>query len=404
MPTDRRTVPPSTRLRLSHRAADIVKSEIRTMSVECAKVGGINLSQGVCDTPVPDVVARAVAEGVDRGFNTYTRHDGIAELREAIARKMARDNGLSVNPETDVVVSAGSTGALYCTCLALLDPGDGVVLFEPYYGYHLNTLLSVDAVPSYVLMRAPDWTFTEAELEAAIRPETRAIIVNTPGNPSGKVYTRAELDVIARVAERYDLFVFTDEIYEYFLYDGRTHVTPASIPGLRERTITISGFSKTYSITGWRIGYAVADARWAETIGFYNDLIYVCAPSPLQYAVACGLNALGREYYLALATEYARKRAQICEALDAAGLAPSVPQGAYYVMADATSLPGSTSKARAMALLNKSGVASVPGEAFYHDEAGEAFLRFCFAKSDADLDEACRRLAHSGSSSRCAHS
>lgn len=388
-----KNVDPSSRLRLSRRAAEIVKSEIRNMSVECARVGGINLSQGVCDTPVPDIVAKSVAEGVERGFNVYTRHDGIAELREAVARKMKRDNGLDVDAETNVVISAGSTGALYCACLALLDPGDGVVLFEPFYGYHLNTLLSVDAVPSFVRMEAPDWTFTQEALEAAIRPETRAIIINTPGNPSGKVYSRAELEMIASVAEKHDLFVFTDEIYEYFLFEGRQHISPASIPGMAERTITISGFSKTYSITGWRIGYAVAPEQWAKTIGFYNDLVYVCAASPLQYAVARGLDELPPSYYTGLSEEYARKRVQICSALTEAGLTPSIPQGAYYVMADVSRLPGTTSKDRAMYLLEKTGVATVPGEAFYHDNAGENFVRLCFAKSNAELDEACSRLS-----------
>lgn len=383
---------PSAKLRLSLRAGDIVKSEIRSMSVECERVGGINLAQGVCDTPVPSEIASAVAEGVSRGFNSYTRHDGIDQLRRAIADKVVTFNGLAADPETNVVVSAGSTGALYCTCLALLDPGDGVVLFEPYYGYHLNTLLSVDAKPSFVPMRAPDWTFTIESLESAIGPHTRAIIVNTPGNPSGKVFTRAELELIAEVATRHDLFVFTDEIYEHFLFDGRAHISPATIPGLADRTITISGFSKTFSITGWRIGYAIADERWAKMIGFYNDLVYVCAPSPLQYAVAQGLRAIDRPYYEGLSEEYAGKREQICATLREIGLPPSVPQGAYYVIADATRLPGVDSKERAMHLLQRTGVASVPGEAFFQTEQGASCLRFCFAKSGRDLDEACRRL------------
>lgn len=382
----------ASRLRLSRRAADVVKSEIRNMSVQCERVGGVNLSQGVCDTPVPGPVASAVAEGVERGYNIYTRHDGIVELRRAIAAKLAAFNGLTVDPETDVVVSAGSTGAFYASCLALLDRGDGVILFEPYYGYHLNTLLSVDAMPGFVPMRAPDWTFTAADLERAVTPRTRAIVVNTPGNPSGKVYTLAELELIRDFADRHDLFVFTDEIYEHFVFDGRAHVSPASIPGMAERTITISGFSKTFSITGWRIGYAVAQARWTQTIGFYNDLVYVCAPSPLQYAVAQGLGKLDRSYYEGLATEYTAKRDRFCDTLTRVGLTPFVPQGAYYVIADASRLPGRDSKDRAMHLLEKTGVAAVPGEAFFQNGAGDTYLRFCFAKNDRDLDEACRRL------------
>jgi aminotransferase len=386
------TFPPSAKLRLSLRAGDIVKSEIRNMSVACERVGGVNLSQGVCDTPVPAPIASAVDEGVRRGFNTYTRHDGIDLLRRAIADKAATFNGLAVDPETNVVVSAGSTGALYCACLALLDPGDGVVLFEPYYGYHLNTLLAVDARPGFVTMRPPEWTFTPESLERAIGPHTRAIIVNTPGNPSGKVFTRAELELVAEIAQRHDLFVFTDEIYEHFLFDGRAHVSPASIPGLADRTITISGFSKTFSITGWRIGYAIADERWATMIGYYNDLVYVCAPAPLQYAVAQGMRQLDRPYYESLSSDYAAKRERICATLTRVGLAPFVPQGAYYAIADASRLPGGDSKARAMYLLQRTGVASVPGEAFFQAGRGDSYLRFCFAKSDRDLDEACRRL------------
>lgn len=380
------------RLRLSGRSAEIVKSEIRSMSVECARVGGINLSQGVCDTPVPTAIASAVAEGIERGFNTYTRHDGIAELRHAIACKIARDNGLEVDPEASVVVSAGSTGAFYCACLALLDPGDEVVLFEPYYGYHLNTLLAVGAVPSFVTMAPPAWSFDADALERAISPRTRAIMICTPSNPSGKVFSRAELEIVAEIAIRHDLFVFTDEIYEYFVFDGRKHMSPASISELRDRTIMISGFSKTFSITGWRIGYAVASPRWAEPIGQYNDLIYVCAPSPLQYAVAKGLDTLDAAYYRALSSEYVGKRDAICGALSATGLIPFVPQGAYYVIADVSRLPGSTSKERAMYLLEQTGVASVPGEAFYQDGRGESFVRFCFAKRDQELAEAIERL------------
>lgn len=392
MNTTATTPPTEGRLRLSQRAADIVKSEIRNMSLECERVGGVNLSQGVCDTPVPGEVAAAVSEGIAAGFNIYTRHDGIEALRNAIAAKAAAYNGLSADPETDVVVSAGSTGAFYCACLALLDPGDEVILFEPYYGYHLNTLLAVEAKPAFVSMQAPDWTFTEADLERAAGPRTRGIMVNTPGNPSGKVFTRAELELVGAFAERHDLFVFTDEIYEHFLYDGRTHVSPATVPSLAARTITISGFSKTFSITGWRVGYAIAEARWAKMIGYYNDLVYVCAPAPLQYAVARGLAQLDRGYYQSLAREYAGKRDQICEVLAGIGLPPSVPQGSYYVLADASRLPGRTSKDRAMYLLKRTGVASVPGEAFFQSARGHAFLRFCYAKSDRDLDEACRRL------------
>jgi aminotransferase len=382
----------TSQLRLSSRAAVVLQSEIRNMSLECERVGGINLSQGVCDTPVPIEVQKGAAEGIAEGFNIYTRYDGLDELRQAIATKLGRYNGPTVDPASQITVSAWATGAFYCACLALLDPGDEVILFEPYYGYHLNTLFAVGAAAVYVRMEPPDWTFSLDALEQAVTPRTRGIMVNTPGNPSGKVYTEAELHQLAEFATRHDLFMFTDEIYEYFVYDGRAHVTPGTIPGLADRTISISGFSKTFSITGWRIGYAVAAARWAETIGFYNDLVYVCAPAPLQIGVARGLARLGDDYYESLRGEYMAKRDQMCAALQAAGLTPYVPQGSYYVLADASALPGRSSKERAMYLLRKTGVACVPGEAFYHDAQGESLLRFCYAKSGADLDEACNRL------------
>lgn len=383
------------RLSLSRRATQIVQSEIRMMSIECEKVQGINLAQGVCDTELPRAVAEGAKRAIDRGMNSYTRFDGIAELREAIAQKLKVYNGIVVDPLTQITVSAGSTGAFYCACLALLNPGDQVVLFEPYYGYHVNTLLAVEAAPAYVTMRAPNWTFTRADLESVATSRTRGILVNTPANPSGKVFTETELEWIADFAARHDLFVFTDEIYEYFLYDGRRHISPASLPGTRDiqdRTITISGFSKTYSITGWRIGYSACDPRWAAMIGYINDLVYVCAPSPLQWGVAEGIRELSPEFYRGLAAEYVVKRDLLAAALDRAGLTPCSPQGAYYILAEVSRLPGATSKEKAMYLLRRTGVATVPGEAFFHGAEGNSFLRFCYAKPDAELEEACRRL------------
>lgn len=362
------------------------------MTIECEKVKGINLAQGVCDTEVPLPVRRGAQIAVDRGMNSYTRFDGLTELRRAIAAKMRDYNGIVADPETEIVVSAGSTGAFYCVCLALLNPGDQVILFEPYYGYHLNTLLAAEAVPSYVTLRGPDWTFSREDLESAVTPKTKGIMINTPANPSGKVFTRVELEWIAAIASRHDLFVFTDEIYEYFLYDGHEHVSPGLLPEMAERTITISGFSKTLSITGWRVGYSVSHSRWAQMIGYMNDLVYVCAPAPLQYGVAVGLASLEPGYYQRLCAQYAKKRDRICEALQRAGLPPYVPQGAYYVLADAFRLVGTTSKQKAMNLLNKTGVACVPGEAFFHASGGQDLARFCFARPDPELDEACRRI------------
>ena len=379
-------------LSVSKRSELITQSDIRVMTLECLKVNGVNLAQGVCDTGVPEPVTRGVTAAMRDGFNTYTKYNGLPVLREAIARKMSAYNGITADPEAEITVSAGSTGALYSSFMALLNPGDEVIVFEPYYGYHVNTLLSVDVVPRFVTLQPPDWTFTAEALERAASPRTRGIIVCTPANPSGKVFTAAELDVIAAFAFRHDCFVFTDEIYEYFLYDGRRHISPGSRPDIRDRTITISGYSKTFSITGWRIGYAVCAARWAGMIGYMNDLVYVCAPAPLQVGVAAGINELPSSFYDGLRKEFDLKRDQICSTLSAIGLTPYVPQGSYYVLADTSRLPGADSKARALHLLQKTGVAGVPGSAFFHGREGDTLIRFCFAKTDEALTEACRRL------------
>jgi aminotransferase len=362
------------------------------MSVECERVGGVNLSQGVCDLAVPAPVAEAAKAAIDKGENSYSRHDGTGPLRNALADKYRRRAGLDIDPETNVVVSSGATGALYCSCLALLEPGDEVILFEPYYSYHESTLIATEAVPVFVPTKAPDWSFSMDDLEKAVTNRTRAIIVNTPSNPSGKVWTRVELELIADFSRRHDLFVFTDEIYEHFIFDDMEHISAASLPGMWERTITISGLSKTFSITGWRIGYAICDAKWAKAIGNFSDLVYVCAPTPLQAGAAAGIVELNDEYFDKLAAKYRKKREVLCAALSDVGLTPCVPQGAYYVLADASSLPGADSKERAMYLLEKTGVASVPGKSFFKSAEGETMLRFCFAKEDDVIEDACRRL------------
>jgi aminotransferase len=228
-------------LSLSSRHEWVRKSELRAMSVECERVGGVNLSQGVCDLAVPAPVVEAAKAAIDQGHNSYSRHDGTGPLREALADKYRLRAGLDVDPETNVVVTSGATGALYCACLALLEPGDEVILFEPYYSYHESTLMATEAVPVFVPTHAPDWSFSMDDLENAVSARTRAIIVNTPSNPSGKVWTMAEMQLIAEFCQRHDLFVFTDEIYEHFIYDDMEHISAASLPGMWERTITISG-------------------------------------------------------------------------------------------------------------------------------------------------------------------
>jgi len=378
-------------LSLSRRAARTVQSEIRAMSIACEKVQGINLAQGVCDTEVPEPVRTGAKQAIDQGINSYTRAEGLGPIREAIAEKMRRFNGIECDPETEVIVNSGATGSFYAACLALLNPGDEVILFEPYYGYHLNTLVAVEAVPLYVTLRAPDWKFNREDLERTVTLRTRAIVLNSPANPSGKVFTREEMEWIAGFAKRHDLFVLTDEIYEYFVYEGQ-HISMATLPGMRERTITMSGYSKTFSITGWRVGYTVCDRRWAKGISYFHDLIYVCAPAPLQIGVAEGIRQLPESFYREIGIEYVQKRDQLCNTLREVGLTPSIPNGAYYVLSDASILPGKTSRDKAMYLLNETGVASVAGSAFYHGDGGENLIRFCFAKTEAELAEACRRL------------
>ena len=377
---------------ISRRMVNLAQSEIRAMTQACVSAKGLNMAQGVCDTPVPPIVLQAAERAIQDGCNVYTRFDGLPELRHAIAGKLAGYNGIKADPEKEIVVSAGATGAFHCACEAVLNPGDEVILFEPYYQYHISALLAVEAVPVIVNMSTPEWTYTQTQLEQAVTPKTKAIIVNSPGNPSGKVYTQAEMEGIAEIACRHDLFVFTDEIYEYFLYDGRQHVSMAALPDMAERTITIGGYSKTFSVTGWRIGYCVAAEPWAQAIGAMNDLLYVCAPAPLQRAVAVGINELPHEFYRGLARSYQGKRDRFCAALTKAGLPPSIPAGAYYVLADVSALPGETGKARALYLLDKTGVAGVPGEAFFSGPAGAGFIRFSYAKTDEDLDRACERI------------
>ncbi len=370
----------------------IVQSEIRSMTLECNKVRGINLAQGVCDLDVPREVIEGASEAMRQGYNQYTRYDGLPVLRKAIASKLKRFNSLEVDPEKEIVVSAGATGVFYCACMALLNEGDEVIVLEPFYGYHVNTILAVGAKPVYVRLDAPDWKVDADRLEAAVTARTKAIVVNTPANPSGKVFTASELKLLADFAKEHDLFVFTDEIYEYFVFDGRKHLSPASLEGMAERTVAISGYSKTFSITGWRIGYCWCDGRWARMIGYVNDLIYVCAPAPLQVGVAKGIEKLPDSYYEGIRLEYQGKREMICEALRSVGLEPYAPGGAYYVLADVSSVPGRNSKERAMHILDRTGVASVPGSAFYHDDSGESMVRFCFAKKDNVLKDACERL------------
>jgi len=380
------------RLHLSDLAPGAIQSEIRAMTAACDAMGGINLAQGVCDTPVPAPVEAEAHAAIEGGYNIYTRLDGIARLRTAIAAKQQRDYGLAYDPDSEILVASGASGGLNAAAMALLNPGDEVILFEPFYGYHVATLKSQRITPVLVALSEPDFALDADALRAAITPRTRAIVLNTPSNPSGKVFTLAETEAVCQVCLEHDLFLITDEIYEYFVYDGTRHIAPATLPAMRERTIVISGFSKTFSITGWRLGYVTADARWLPAMAYFHDLTYVCAPAPFQHAAAAGLEQLPPAFYQQIAADHQSKRERMVSALRDAGLTPTVPAGAYYVLADVSRIPGATAAERARTLLRDTGVAAVAGSAFFRKGHGENLLRFCFAKQDAALDEACARL------------
>jgi aminotransferase len=375
----------------SKRLGGLVQSDIRRMTREADRVGAINLGQGLGDLPTPPPVAAAARAAIDARHSMYTYSEGILPLREAIARKLARDNGITADPMSEIVVTVGSSGAYTSVLNGLLDPGDGLLLMEPYYGYHLNAAIVAGIEPHYLTLEPPAFRLTEDVLRAALRPNTRAVMVCTPSNPSGKMFDREELEALARVAHERDLLVITDEIYEYIRYDGREHISPATVDGLWERSVTIMGVSKTFSITGWRLGYAVAPPALAKSISLVSDLYYICAPAPLQHGVAAGFD-LPPGFYTELAGDYQRKRDLLCAALFDAELPPIIPHGAYYVLADVSRLDRPTALEAAMLLLERARVAAIPGTAFYGGATGEKLLRFCFAKNEAELSEACDRL------------
>lgn len=378
-------------MKLGTRLASLVISDIRSMSRACDAVGGINLGQGICDLPTPPPVAEAARRAITDNRVVYTTAEGILPLRAAVGDKIKRCYGLEYDPEGEIVITSGATGAFAAVCLSLFDPGDEIILFEPYYGYHLNTVISMGLSPVLVPTRPPDWSIDFAAIERAITPRTRAIVVCTPSNPCGKVWTAAELDKLAALVEAHDLIAVTDEIYEHILFDGEAHVPLATRGAARDRTITISGLSKTFAITGWRLGYLTAPREIARRVTITHDLLYVCAPTPLQHGVIAGLS-MPDSYYAEMVAAYAKKRDILCSALRDAGLTPHVPKGAYYVLADIRRLGAKNAKAAAMALLDRVKIASIPGTSFYADPVGDTLCRFCFAKEDEVLEEAARRL------------
>ena len=377
----------------SERTRHLKQSEIRRMSRECQRVQGINLGQGICDLPSPPEILQATSEAVLADKSVYSKFEGIDALREQIAKKAREFNKIpQASAEDTVVVTIGATGALASIVQALFNPGDSFILFEPYYGYHLNTLRVGGCEATFVTLQPPEWALTREHLEAALTPSTRAVLFSNPTNPSGKVWSREELELMAEFCKEHDLLAITDEIYEYIVYEGAEHISLASLPGMWERTITISGFSKTFSITGWRLGLVVAPSYLAGPIGLINDLFYVCAPTPLQHGVAAGMAALDASYYSDMARDYQQKRDAFCDTLTRIGLTPHVPDGAYYVLADITKFGKETSLEAALHILETVGVASVPGSAFFSSEVGESLTRFCYAKDWDVLRAAMERL------------
>jgi aspartate/methionine/tyrosine aminotransferase len=380
----------------SAKAAQFTESVIREMTRLADEYGGINLAQGFPDFPAPALVKEAACDAIRRDINQYAVTWGARPLREAVAREFTRRYGVAVDPDTQVTVCCGATEAMMAAMLATVDPGDEVIVFEPFYeNYGPDAILS-GAVPRYVPLREPDWTFDPDELARAFGPRTRAIIINTPNNPTGKVFSRDELTVIARLCQQWDVVAITDEIYEHLVYDGARHVPMASLDGMAERTITINSLSKTYSVTGWRVGWAIAPPDLAGAIRKVHDFLTVGAAAPLQEAGAVAL-ALPEEYYRDLARQYQRRRDLLLGLLEAAGFACYSPRGAYYIMTDIAAFGFADDVGFARYLVQQVGVAAVPGSSFYHDPAlGRTKLRFCFCKKDETLIEAGRRLAKLG--------
>jgi len=380
-------------VRASAKADRFTESVIREMTRLANLHGAVNLSQGFPDFAAPEEVKEAARRAVSSDINQYAITWGARVLREAIAAKFQALYGVPVDPEREVTVTCGSTEAILASLLAVLDPGDEAVVFEPFYeNYGPDAILS-GAVPRFVKLRPPDWSFDPDELARAFGPKTRAIVVNTPHNPTGKVFTRAELETIAELCRRHDAVALTDEIYEHILYDGATHVPIASLPGMAERTITINGMSKTYAVTGWRVGWAIAPPLLTNAIRKVHDFLTVGAAAPLQEAGASALD-LPPSYYEGLSAAYGRRRQRMVGILEGTGFKVYRPAGAYYVMTDTSGLGWDDDVAFARHLVEEVGVAVVPGSSFYDDPArGRRQVRFAFCKKDETLDEAERRLS-----------
>src|SRR5438552_1027424 len=377
---------------VSLKAQQFTESVIREMTRLAMEHDAINLAQGFPDFAAPaevkDAAVRATCTDVTQHAITW----GGREFRRAIAERFGKDTGLEIDPEREITVCCGATETMIASMLAVVDPGEEVVVFEPFYENYGPDAIICGAVPRFVRLRPPDWTFDPDDLARAFNERTRAVILNTPNNPTGKVFSRQELESIGRLAERWDAYVITDEIYQYIVYDGAEHVSISTLPGMRERTITINGMSKTYSVTGWRVGYAVAPPEVTNAIRKMHDFLTVGAPAPLQEAGATALR-LPEDYYQKLRAAYALRRERMLETLDRAGFRCFKPRGAYYIMTDISAFGFPSDVDFTRHLIQEVGVAVVPGSSFYSDPSlGRQQVRFCFSKTDATLDEAGRRL------------
>src|ERR1700722_1890010 len=384
---------------LSAKAEKFTESVIREMTRLALKHNAVNLSQGFPDFAAPEVIKEAARQAISDDINQYAITWGAKALRDAIVEKFERTQGIRVDPEREITICCGSTEAMMSAMMAFINPGDEIVVFEPYYeNYGPDAILS-GATPRFVKMKPPAnendvWSYDPDELAAAFGPKTKAIILNTPNNPTGKVFTRAELEFIRDLCVRWNAYCVTDEIYEHILYDGTEHITMARIDGMRERTIVINGMSKTYSVTGWRVGWAIAPAETTAAIRKVHDFLTVGAAAPLQQAGSIALKS-PQSYYEKLATTYAEKRARLLKILTASGFKVYKPLGAYYIMTDISAFGFPDDVAFAKFLVEKVGVAVVPGSSFYNDARdGASQVRFTFCKKETTLAAAEERLSH----------
>ena len=382
------------RRRLAERAKGIQQSNIRAVTRKIEAIGGVNLGQGTCDLPPHPEVLLAAQSAIAEGKNSYTLFDGIVPLKEALAERYGSYNNLDLRPQ-NILVTGGATGAFECICKCFLEPGDEVVLFEPIYQYHVSLVRERGAIPRFICLNPPDWTFDPEELESVFSEKTKFFAFANPNNPCGKVFSRQELMVIGDACRRRKVIVVVDEVYEYILADGAVHISIASLPGMFEHTLTVSSASKTLFVTGWRVGWLVGPEDIMEPLGVKSDETYVCAPAPLQHAVAHGLR-LGDYFFNNIRVPFQRRREQLSESLLEAGLKPYNPDGAYYTLADYTSL-GFKDDVEAMnRLIEQTGVGAVPGKSFFpsRENTGETtgMLRFCFAVTDEVLNRGCEML------------